>query len=58
MSDSERDITISETPTGWLAVSHEYPRLGEVGATRDEAVARLHEARDSWRQLHKEPAPV
>lgn len=52
----DRDIDrpeLSETPTGWLAVGDDFPRIGVMAPTREEAERRFRVEREAWRELAK-----
>ena len=50
---------LRRTPHGWLAVSApgDYPRIGVMGQTEDEARQTFHEAQRRWLELRELPAP-
>ncbi len=39
------------TPTGWLALGHDYPRIGVMEATRKRAITLFQREREAWRRL-------
>jgi hypothetical protein len=42
---------LHETPTGWLAIGNDYPRIGVTAATKAEAVREFERARGAWLSL-------
>ena len=50
--DADRPA-LSQTPTGWLATRDDFPRIGVMGSTREEAERLFRAERDAWRELAK-----
>lgn len=42
---------LHQTPTGWLAIGNDYPRIGVTAPTEAEAVEAYRKARAEWRAL-------
>lgn len=39
------------TPTGWLATRDDFPRIGVMAPTRDEAERLFRTKREAWRVM-------
>lgn len=51
------DVDIPElrrTPTGWLALGNDYPRIGVTAESEEEVVRLFRERRAAWRLLAQE----
>jgi hypothetical protein len=42
---------LSQTPSGWLAVGDDFPRIGVMAPTREEAERLFRTERQAWREL-------
>lgn len=49
--DLDASPSLVQTPTGWLAVGTDHPRIGVMASTRDETLALFRERRAAWRAL-------
>ncbi len=56
--DGPMALTLRKTPSGWLAVSDTYPRIGVQGETEHEARAQFEISRRSWDALLDIPMPT
>jgi hypothetical protein len=50
--ETDRDAPeLSETPSGWLAVGNDFPRIGVMAPSREEAERLFRSERAAWREL-------
>lgn len=53
MTVTQVEPVVRQTPGGWLATTpgNEFPRIGVMAETSEEAKTKLAQATDAWRTL-------